>query len=140
MSPELLNPGKFGFKKTRPTKESDCYSLGMVIYEILSRQTPFGRCTTSAAIWKVLDGERPERPGGDEGRLFTDAIWDMLEHCWKPHPRDRIKVKEVLLGLGGDVEADDQPDDGTGDLGTFLCSFYVYIRSSLGYCRSGDFR
>ena len=44
MSPELLDPGKFGLKDGCPTKESDCYALGMVIYEVLSGQAPFPRC------------------------------------------------------------------------------------------------
>ena len=34
MSPELLMPEQFGFSETRPTKQSDCYALGMVIYEV----------------------------------------------------------------------------------------------------------
>jgi serine/threonine protein kinase len=34
MSPELLHPERFGFTDTRPTKESDCYAFGMVIYEV----------------------------------------------------------------------------------------------------------
>jgi len=35
MSPELLDPGSFGEHATgRPTKQSDCYALGMVIYEV----------------------------------------------------------------------------------------------------------
>ena len=41
MSPEMLWPEKFNCKNARPTKESDVYSLGMVIYEV---------CTTFA-IW-----------------------------------------------------------------------------------------
>ena len=36
MSPELINPESCGLKKIRPTKESDCYALGMVVYEVLS--------------------------------------------------------------------------------------------------------
>ena len=36
MSSELLDPGKFGLKDSRPTQESDYYALGMVIYEVLS--------------------------------------------------------------------------------------------------------
>lgn len=35
MSPELLDPGKFN-SDPRPTKESDCFALGMVIYEVCS--------------------------------------------------------------------------------------------------------
>lgn len=34
MSPELLDPKKFGASDPRPTKESDLFSLGMVIYEV----------------------------------------------------------------------------------------------------------
>ena len=34
MSPELLYTTKFGVKDSRPTTQSDCYALGMVIYEV----------------------------------------------------------------------------------------------------------
>ena len=33
MSPELLDPTHFG-SEGRPTRESDCYALGMVVYEV----------------------------------------------------------------------------------------------------------
>ena len=33
MSPELLDPPRFS-SDGRPTRESDCYALGMVIYEV----------------------------------------------------------------------------------------------------------
>ena len=36
MSPELFDPESFGLQEGRPTKASDCYALGMVIYEVLS--------------------------------------------------------------------------------------------------------
>ena len=37
MSPELLDPERFGMPEledNRPTRQSDCYALGMVIYEV----------------------------------------------------------------------------------------------------------
>ena len=34
MSPELLDPERFGKSDDRPTKGSDCYALGMVVYEV----------------------------------------------------------------------------------------------------------
>jgi len=37
MSPELLYPERFGIPQSegdRPTRQSDCYALGMVIYEV----------------------------------------------------------------------------------------------------------
>ena len=40
MSPELLDPERFGMpgsEDNRPTRQSDCYALGMVIYEVSVR-------------------------------------------------------------------------------------------------------
>lgn len=37
MSPELLDPERFGMPESednRPTRQSDCYALGMLIYEV----------------------------------------------------------------------------------------------------------
>ena len=51
MSPELLDPERFDLKETRPTKESDCYALGMVIYEVLSGQTPFAPSALPPVFW-----------------------------------------------------------------------------------------
>ena len=33
-APELLGPPMFGFESCRPSKESDCYSFGMSVYEV----------------------------------------------------------------------------------------------------------
>jgi serine/threonine protein kinase len=98
-SPELFDPEKFGLREHRPTKESDCYALGMVIYELLSGRRPFGSNAHDVIARKVLKGERPGRPQGNKGDLFTDDIWDILELCWKHQPRDRISAGAVLLRL-----------------------------------------
>jgi len=34
MSPELLDPSRLDDPNPRPTKESDCFALGMVVYEV----------------------------------------------------------------------------------------------------------
>ena len=99
MSPEHFDPGRFGLKDSRPTKESDCYALGMVTYEVLSGQTPFAPSKIPALIWKVLDGLRPERPQGKGGALFTDDLWEILELCWKHQPSERTNAKVVLQCL-----------------------------------------
>ena len=99
MSPELLDPERFGLMESRPTKESDCYSLGMVIYEILSGQKPFAPSTAVVVTWKVLEGKRPERPQGKGGTLFTDDLWRILGLCWKHKPEERTNAKAVLQCL-----------------------------------------
>lgn len=119
MSPELLVPACFGLGGRYPTKESDCYALGMVIFEVLSGQVPFSQNDHWVVRFHVMHGRRPSRPQGNMGELFTDGIWEILELCWKHQPGDRISAKDVLLhleqiqsplqlppGVGGDVEAD----------------------------------
>ena len=71
MSPELLDPDSFGLKDSRPTEASDCYALGVVIYEVLSGQTPFIQYSNHAVVWRILDGERPKRPEGEQGSQTT---------------------------------------------------------------------
>ena len=94
MSPELLNPQQFGFKKIHPTESSDCYALGMVIYETISGCLPFHRHRGIAVALKVLEGERPPRE-----TWFTDSLWGMLEMCWESQPAIRPSIEEVLRRL-----------------------------------------
>ena len=134
MSPELLDPETFGLKEGRPTTESDCYALGMTIYEVLSGQMPFTILNIFVVCRKVLDGKRPERPQGDDGRYFTDDVWGVVERCWEHQPRDRISAKAILLGLKGgplpprppsttgggtEIESDNQSDTAARDSGMF---------------------
>ena len=94
MAPELIDPQQFGFKKSRPTKSSDCYALGMVIYETISGNLPFHEHTDLTVIMKVLAGERPPRGAG-----FAESLWKMLELCWKPQPNSRPSIEDVLRYL-----------------------------------------
>ena len=96
MSPELLDPDRFGFKESRPTKESDCYALGMVVLEVLSGRPPLAMDKDFIVMRRILDGERPERPEGPEGAWFTDDLWGVLEQCWATGPESRPHVGAVL--------------------------------------------
>ena len=99
MSPELLNPDTFGFKDSRPTKESDCYALGMVVLEVLSGRPPLASDKDFIVIQKIVAGERPGRPEGPEGAWFTDDLWGMLQLCWATRPESRPSIEAVLERL-----------------------------------------
>ena len=111
MGPELIAPKEFGLKTTRPTKSSDCYSLGMVIYEAISGSIPFHEDADLAVFLKVVRGERPSRGAG-----FPESLWEKLEQCWKPHPDARPSVEDVLQCL----ERCNLPDTGAPSTGDSL--------------------
>ena len=94
MGPELILPQQFGFEKSRPTKSSDCYALGMVIYETISGNMPFHQHTDLTVFAKVLAGERPPREAG-----FMESLWKMLELCWAPQPNNRPSIEGILQCL-----------------------------------------
>jgi len=94
MSPELIAPERFGFENSRPTRASDCYALGMVIYETISGKLPFHKYTHQTVILKVLAGERPLR-----GVEFAGGLWKMLEQCWASRPKNRPSIEDVLYCL-----------------------------------------
>ncbi|KAF9779225.1 kinase-like domain-containing protein [Thelephora terrestris] len=96
MSPELLYPEKFGLDHSCPAKESDCYALGMVIYEVISGQVPFALFKEYIAMRKISDGEHPARPEGAEGVWFTDDLWRMLGLCWATQAQSRPSIEDVL--------------------------------------------
>ena len=96
MSPELLCPDQSGLKGSRPTKQSDCYALGMVIYEVLSGRAPFMPFHQYIVMRKVMEGERPARLRGAEGAWFTDDLWRMLSLCWAAQPEQRPGITAVL--------------------------------------------
>ena len=85
MAEKLLDPESFGLQKCRLTKESMLFAPIRV-----------------PGLIKILHGEPPERPRGEQGARITDGIWGILELCWKPHPSDRPSLNEVLRCLGGD--------------------------------------
>jgi len=54
MGPELFDPEHYGFQRSQLMRESDCYALGMVVYEILSGHLPYGNDNYPAVILKVV--------------------------------------------------------------------------------------
>ena len=101
MSPELLNPEHLDFRHGRRTKESDCYALGMVIYEVLSGKVPFASYNNLIVPMIVIQGKRPERPSGLEKAYFADGLWVEVEQCWSDRSEERPTAEAVLECLEG---------------------------------------
>ena len=135
MSPERIDPERFGFKDGRPSKPADCYALGMVIYETISGNLPYHKHADLTVFMKVVEGEHPPR-----GVRFTETLWKMLELCWDLQPNDRPSIEDVLqclkmvssppeppsLGVGEEMDEDgDGWDSATSSSGGDSVASYV---------------
>ncbi|XP_072021372.1 atrial natriuretic peptide receptor 1-like [Amphiura filiformis] len=86
-----------------PSKESDIYSAGMVIYAIVTRDELFDDerldIGTDAILEKLKSGEetvfRPRMEVDNESK----DVYPIVQQCWSEKPDDRPHAKALLTGL-----------------------------------------
>ncbi|KAJ3554319.1 hypothetical protein NP233_g12445 [Leucocoprinus birnbaumii] len=77
-----------------PTKAADCWSMGMTILEVVSRQRPFAQFPNDAQVIMALyQGHFPLLPPGLDGHLEG-----LLSSCWKP-PLQRLSIQTIAKYL-----------------------------------------
>ncbi|KAL2918541.1 hypothetical protein HK105_201942 [Polyrhizophydium stewartii] len=75
---------------------SDVFAFGMTAFEILTGEAPFVELQTDKAVVDAIrQGKRPARPGG-----VPDAVWQVLEACWRDDPLERPTFAEIMRHLG----------------------------------------
>ncbi|KAL4436932.1 hypothetical protein ABPG75_004071 [Micractinium tetrahymenae] len=99
LAPEILAGGK-------TSRESDVYAFGVVLWELLTWDIPWGVTNPWQVVTIVSDGGRldiPSRdqlPGPDSQEwVALDAYVALLQRCWAQEPRDRPLFKEVISEL-----------------------------------------
>ncbi|MBS0351817.1 MAG: protein kinase, partial [Proteobacteria bacterium] len=83
MAPELFN-GKPNSKQT------DVYSLGIVLWEIISRETPFKDKMQGIIVGMVLAGNRETLP-----EKCPELFRLMIIACWDQEPKKRPNAQQV---------------------------------------------
>lgn len=43
-----------------------------------------------------MQGERPDRPEGDNDRAMSDELWNLVELCWGQNPAERPTMAAVI--------------------------------------------
>ncbi len=77
---------------------SDIFSLGCVLYEMISGQRPFARSTTAEMIAAILDAEPPALSGAK--KKLPVEIERVIRHCLQKKPGERYQsARDLVLDL-----------------------------------------
>ncbi|KAJ7607395.1 kinase-like domain-containing protein [Roridomyces roridus] len=93
MAPELIDPDRFGLKFLR-TSATDIYVFGCVCFELYAARPPFSELSETAALFKIIAGERAQRPDGE--LMISDDLWNAITTYWAGDPASRPAIDTVL--------------------------------------------
>jgi serine/threonine protein kinase len=78
------------FKGSAFSKESDIYSLGMIMWELTTGCKPFANVEHDLSlIIEIIDGVRPEITE-DTPQCYAN----LMKRCWDPDPKKRPSISE----------------------------------------------
>lgn len=84
LAPEVL-------KRAPHTEQSDIYSYGIILWEIVTGKIPYSRQDDTEVFKKVLSGEREKIP--------ADVVpeWsNLITRCWAALPAERPSLEEII--------------------------------------------
>ncbi|KAH7817166.1 uncharacterized protein MONOS_12970 [Monocercomonoides exilis] len=84
-APELLNG-----RKKHATKKTVVFSVGMMVWECLTLDVPFGEYEAEAAGDKMVNGERP-----GVGKITESRLLGLVKGCWKADSGERPTLPGV---------------------------------------------
>ncbi|KAJ7193916.1 kinase-like domain-containing protein [Mycena pura] len=79
----------------RTTKNSDIYSFGLLVLEILTSEPPKGRPSQPVVMVHTVDNLRPKRWEYD-CQMVSDEMWSILDQCWSFEPCLRPTIADIL--------------------------------------------
>ncbi|XP_034473653.1 mitogen-activated protein kinase kinase kinase 7-like [Drosophila innubila] len=91
--PEYIAP------ETKLTEMTDVYSIGIILWEVMSRKKPFLKMKFLDIEDVVKKGARPDLK---DANIFenSEPIKDLITGCWHSDPQKRPTMKDLILSLG----------------------------------------
>lgn len=93
-APELFKKSSRG-EVPLPSISSDRYSLGSIIYLVLSGSLPYSTLKDSDVPVELLIGVAPASPS-DSNKSITREQWQFIQGCWLEIPQNRRTTNEAL--------------------------------------------
>uniref|UniRef100_A0A6B2LE02 Protein kinase domain-containing protein n=1 Tax=Arcella intermedia TaxID=1963864 RepID=A0A6B2LE02_9EUKA len=89
LAPEVENDAK------PTTKETDIFSVGFTLWELMSFEIPFSKCTNKEYLYKITYGSKKEEiPEGT-----PPVLKECIERCWEKDPILRPTAIELVEKL-----------------------------------------
>ncbi|KAG2129051.1 kinase-like domain-containing protein [Suillus bovinus] len=86
MAPELLVEREDG-SQARPSEQSDMYSFGGIMLQVLTNKAPYYHLTNDAAI--ILCIAKSQTPSRSRYPELPEQYWSFIEQCWSANPWGR---------------------------------------------------
>ncbi|KAG1828265.1 kinase-like domain-containing protein [Suillus variegatus] len=93
-APELFKKSSRG-EVPLPSISGDRYSLGSIIYLVLSGSLPYSTLKDSDVLVELLLGVAPASPS-DSDKSITREQWQFIQGCWSEIPQNRRTTSEAL--------------------------------------------
>ncbi|XP_033961940.1 receptor-interacting serine/threonine-protein kinase 3 [Pseudochaenichthys georgianus] len=75
-----------------PTKASDIYSYGILLWSIVTGKQPYPHAKSSLVRFRIPEGDRPsltEIQALSAGMAGLTGLMELMQGCWHQHPRER---------------------------------------------------
>ncbi|KAG1802357.1 kinase-like domain-containing protein, partial [Suillus subaureus] len=106
MAPELLGEREDG-SQARPSAQSDMYSFGGIMLQVLTNKVPYYHLTNDAAI--ILCIAKSQTPSRYRYPELPEQYWQFIEQCWSTHPWNRPSTEGADTAISNEFDSLSRP-------------------------------